>query len=376
MPAEIDIEKLKENSIQIFEDCLLPNGCLVAAPTHMPYYPKNAKSYMYSWPGRDAGFALASMILIGKDYYEPVLEWIWDRAEDFQHAVNKNYLGLIYRSYYPNGLLREYQFQPDQGATLIWSIYFKKELTQKPLTDLEEKIVNRLAQNYVRVWDEKLEDFTLSIEDLWEERGRQPGEGVLTYSIVACAKALAIAAQLLDDDECMKTAQSMKNVIHKYCFTSNESKTPRAFGGNGNLEVDYTIDGSLAGLVWPFNWDFPKEQLQKILYRIEQEITDPDFGVFRYPKDVYTGADGIHHANDGAGTWPLLTFWLSIAYKELGDEAKAKVYFELPFKHMAKPYFIPEQIFENKPNWEGIKPLLWSHAMAIFAAYKLGYLHT
>src|SRR3989344_551463 len=143
-----DIIKLKSTSIKVFNDCLLPNGCFVAAPSHMPYYPSGAKSYMYAWPGRDLGFSLAAMLLLGNDYYEQTLRWLWERAEDFKQAENPKFLGLIYRSYHPNGLIREHQFQPDQGATLIWSINFKHEYTNQPLTDLEEIIVNRLAQNY------------------------------------------------------------------------------------------------------------------------------------------------------------------------------------------------------------------------------------
>ena len=40
------IQKLFKSSKVVFKDCLLPNGCLVAAPSHMPYYPKFAKKYL------------------------------------------------------------------------------------------------------------------------------------------------------------------------------------------------------------------------------------------------------------------------------------------------------------------------------------------
>ncbi len=35
----------------------------------MPYYPKDAKSYLYCWPGRDTGFNLAAMLLLGEDHF-------------------------------------------------------------------------------------------------------------------------------------------------------------------------------------------------------------------------------------------------------------------------------------------------------------------
>lgn len=366
---EENLNLLRDSTIEVFNDCLLPNGCLIAAPTHMPYYPKDAKSYLYSWPGRDNGFNLAAMLLLGHDHYEPILKWLWERAEDFGTAAKPQHLGLIYRSYFPNGLVREHQFQPDQGATLIWSIHFKKELTKKPLTDLEEMIVNRIANTFARLWED--EQFTIPTEDIWEERGFMPGEGSFTYSIAACSKAMYLADELLNESAFKRRAEDMKNVLLKHIASSDVKGFPRAYGGS--LGTDKTIDGSLSGLVWPFNLDFNKERIQQTIDRIEDEILD-QYGVYRYPQDKYEGKASRYHKNEKAGAWPLLTFWLSIAYKELGDEQRAKRYFNLVLKNLEDRY-IPEQFFLGREkNWHGIKPLLWSHSMGILAAWKLGFL--
>src|SRR3990170_2546231 len=97
------LTRILHRSKEIFSDCLFPNGSLVAAPSHMPYYPKEAKSYLFCWPGRDAGFNLLGALRLGSDEYNPVLTWIWERQEDYREAIGKWREGLIFQSYHPNG---------------------------------------------------------------------------------------------------------------------------------------------------------------------------------------------------------------------------------------------------------------------------------
>lgn len=365
----IDIQKLKTVTKKVFNDCLLPNGCLVAAPSHMPYYPAHAKSYLYSWPGRDNGFNLLAMAHLGEDLYEPVLEWLWERAEDFKLANEPHISGLVHRSYFPNGIIRESQFQPDQGATLIWSIYEKNKLLKKDFSTLETDVINAIANGYKRTWNET--KFSINIEDLWEERELAIDYGNFTYSLSACAIAMHIAAKLLKDDSYDKISNQMRDSILEDISKIKTRHIPRHFGGM--LKNDFTTDGSLSGLVWPFNIGFNDAILNRTLKRIENRILD-ETGVYRYHNDQYEGGISVRKPDIEAGSWPLLTFWLSIAYSRMGNKDKALKYFELPFKYIGDDYLIPEQIFKDNSNWEGIKPLLWSHSMAIFAAQKLGLL--
>jgi GH15 family glucan-1,4-alpha-glucosidase len=368
MPA-FNKNKLIATSVKVFEDCLLPNGALVAAPTHQPYYPKEASNYLYVWPGRDSGFSLAAMLLVGKDYYEPVLRWIWERAEDFQSSADSSHEGILFRNYFVNGRIYLHYFQPDQNGTLLWSIGFKAKLKKEPLSELERLVAQKAAEALVRIWEK--DHFILPIEDLWEERSVKPTEGILTYSLASCAVGLKRAGELLNNNQFTQIAKEMRSVLDKYCWGEKENLIPRRFGGSLGEEV--VADGSLSGLIWPFNTGFPKKHLEKMVKRLEQDIVT-EFGVHRYPADSYEGAlDGGHnHKNEQAGAWPLLTFWLSLAYAELGYKKKAEYYFDLVFEKTEDEYF-PEQLFccEAVP-WEGVKPLLWSHAMALFAAWKLG----
>ena len=364
-----DIKALKQNAIAVFEDSLMPNGALVAAPSHQPYYPVDAKSYLYSWPGRDGGFSLAAMILLGKDYYTPVLSWLWNRVEDFHESHDPMMIGRIFRNYHVNGLMKRTAYQPDQAGTLLWSIGFKQEITGKTLTTLEKKVAKHLANGLIRVWEN--DRFCVSTEELWEERQLQPLEGIFSYSLAACATGLFAAEKYIHHTKAGVVAKQMRELLIARCWSKQQQHFPHSFGGTN---PEGMIDGSLPGLVWPFNVGFKKEELTQTLAAIENNITD-DHGVHRYPHDKYEGADSHNHTNEKAGAWPLLTFWLSIGYAELGDIKQAKKYFELPFKHIEDPRYIPEQLFccEVVP-WTGVSPLVWSHAMAVFAAWKLGLL--
>lgn len=100
-------------SQRVFGDCLLPNGCTVAAPSQMPYFPKSAKSYLHVWPGQDSGFIIARMQALGRDVREPLLAWLPERAESLREAK------LIYGEYHPSGSRRGPEWQPHQAGTLL-----------------------------------------------------------------------------------------------------------------------------------------------------------------------------------------------------------------------------------------------------------------
>lgn len=374
----MDVDLFKNSFKKVFYDCLLPNNALVAAPSHMPYYPSVAKSYLYVWPGRDTGFVLAAMLLLGEDHYEKMLTWLWERAEDFQDSNHEEYKGLVFRSYHPNGLIREHQFQPDQAGTILWSLHYKYKKTGK-LSEFEKLVTKHIADNISRLWDGDC--FTLPIEDLWEERGLLPSEGIFSYSMATVITGLNGASEILDTKLYKEKIDSMKNFLFKYCFECSDNIIPRYFGGSKGQ--DMILDGSMIGLVWPFDVGFDKVHLESTLKKIEDTLST-DLGVIRYPEDKYEGADSHIHINQKAGGWPLLGFWQAIAHSKLSDNQKARDIFDKQLDILAtnarirkngnaKASFIPEQIFEDK-KWVGVTPLLWAHAMEIFALNELSML--
>jgi GH15 family glucan-1,4-alpha-glucosidase len=371
MNKEQKIQKLVEKTKQVFKDCFLPNGCLVAAPTHMPYYPAQAKSYLYCWPGRDLGFNITGALYLGIDVFEQVLNWIWERAEDYKTSLTKWREGLLFKSYYPNGRLREPQFQPDQTGTLLWAIFEYGKTRKLPL--VAEKIIEKSTQGLIGVWDK--DHFKVFIEDLWEERIAHPRfKNNLTYSLAACSAGLEKANEIIPNKEAKIIAQEMNNLIEKEAYDKESGYFLRRFGGT--VPNDKNIDTSMLGLVWPFEIVKPTDpRMINTIKAIEENLTD-EKGIYRYKFDEYEGEieQTDLHYKMGAGAWPLLTFWMSIVQNKIGNREKAEKYFWLVLNQLSDDFLIPEQIFSQKDPRIGVKPLLWSHTMFIHAAKELKYI--
>jgi|GEM_PF-3172480 len=45
----MEIKKILEKSKEVFKNCSLPNGAIIAADANNPIYPKNVKWYGYVW---------------------------------------------------------------------------------------------------------------------------------------------------------------------------------------------------------------------------------------------------------------------------------------------------------------------------------------
>ncbi|GMR19375.1 MAG: hypothetical protein BMS9Abin34_512 [Patescibacteria group bacterium] len=365
------VHELVDATREVFHDCLLPNGCLIAAPAHMPYYPTRAKSYLFCWPGRDLGFSATAGLYIGVDVFEEVLAWIWERAEDYQTSLSEWKEGLLFRSYHPNGRMKETHFQPDQTGTLLWAIYEYSKSNKPP--PLAEKLIKKSAKGLAGVWDGN--QFKLFVEDPWEERIAHPRfKNNLTYSLAACAAGLNRANELVPNKRAALAARQMTSLIEKGAYDGKAGYFLRRFGGT--VGGDKNVDASLLALVWPFEIIRPDDsRMINTVAAIEETITG-ERGVYRYQFDEYEGeteASNLHYRM-GAGAWPLLTFWMSIVQNKMGNRKKAEEYFWLVLDRLEGDLFIPEQIFVKDDPRVGVKPLLWSHAMFIHAARELGYI--
>ncbi len=366
------INNLVNKSKEILRDCFLPNGCLVAAPSFMPYYPKEAKSYLSSWPGRDTGFSLTAGLILGKDYFPEVLTWLWERAENFQSApFHLNYSeGLILRSYYPNGRIREGSFQPDQNGTLLWAI--SEYSKNKKLSPLTEKVAEKLAGGLVKHWQASY--FSIPTEDLWEERIAHPNfKTNFTYSLAADSCGLFWAGKYFSRKAWQETSLVMKNLIDSFAFNNDSGYFLRRFGGT--IKPVAGIDASMLGLVWPFSLIDPSDKrIITTVAAIEEKLITRE-GIMRYEFDEYEGEMemGWFHFKQGAGAWPLLNFWLAIVLNKMDRKNDAEKYFWQVLDQIDDDLLIPEQLFPKKDPRVGVKPLLWSHMMFIHAAKELGY---
>ena len=350
------VAQLIEISATVYDACLLPNGCLVAAPSHLDVYPSSAKSYLYCWPGRDLGFALVAMETLGRDVRRPLLSWIWDRAEDFQQT------GLIYEEYHPNGPRRGVEWQPDQAGALLWALC--RQPNRADVT--ESNVVHKLGDGLASMWDGT--QFVVRHRDLWERRFASPRHHTnFAYTLAATATGLQLAAQTYGVDLWDRCALEMTAQLDE-SWSNAAGHYLRRFGPVGS---DANIDASLIGLAWPFDVGNNK-RVRATVAQVEGQLLS-SLGLYRYLFDGYDGEVERIGAElrQGAGAWPLLTFWLAIVLSRLGSRERALEIYQLGVKNIPPDGYIPEQVFPEGDVRVGVRPLLWSHMMFVLATQEL-----
>ncbi|HEU5425162.1 MAG TPA: hypothetical protein VFU72_16590 [Nitrolancea sp.] len=355
-----DVARVATSSLKVFDACLLPNGCLVAAPSHHPAYPARARGALFCWPGRELGFAITGMEALGQAVRQPLLSWLWDRADSFQET------GLLFEDYHVNGIRRGREWQPDQAGTLLWALCRAPDSWDR----LEAAVVRKLATALVGLWDGN--DFRARYRDIWQERYADPAYGThFPYSLAAAAAGLWLAAEVHGIQAWRVAAGQMAGRAADG-WNARLGQFMRRFGRSGN---DSNVDASLLGLIWPFSVVDDADRLHAIVESVEARLLS-EIGVFRYVYDSYDGeVDAFgEDLRQGAGAWPLLTFWLAIAHSRLGDQARALQTFQIGLEAVDQDGFLPEQIFPPGDARVGVKPRLWSHMLFALAAEELGLL--
>lgn len=350
------IDFLLKRSREVIQDAALENGAILAANTECSYYPPRATNYHFVWP-RDASFTCVAADLLNMPRIpERFFDWLTERPEDFKKE------GILYQKFAPNGKLAGRQFQPDQAGSVLWAIFehYRKDLDK---SRKYEVLIRRLADSLSHLWRGKY--FFLNTVDVWEESHRQTStemENNFAYSLAACARGLKLADKILGCQKWLEVAEQMIERIN-LAYDQKRGYFLRNFGKIS----DSNIDASLLGLVYPFRIIDPKDKrMVKTIKKIE-EVLAKDGGVHRYQFDYY---DGEGTAQEGGGAWPLLNFWMAIVQNKIGRKQKALSYYNWVLEKVEDDGYIPEQIFTDFR--QGIKPLVWSHAMFVIATYKLG----
>ncbi|MFH1030943.1 MAG: glycoside hydrolase family 15 protein [bacterium] len=386
----LKINKILETSKRVLYDVALPNGAIVAANTDHEYYPRTAKDYRYVWP-RDAAYVCVALDYLenanecemGRLYANPPIkgegktspnlslsrrgtesciqeryfDWLTERPEDFKKE------GLLWQNYSTNGRKESCQFQPDQMGTTLWAIWhhFKDNLSG---AYKYETLIRRIADGICSQW--KGSYFFKNTSDLWEDGKRKTStriENNFTYTLAACASGLEKALLIFPNNlNWEKASGEMRKKIDQ----SYDKKNKYFYRNYGKIS-DRNMDASLLGLVWPFEIVRADDiRMRNTVKKMEEKVVIYG-GVHRFEMDYY---DGEGTGYEGAGAWPLLNFWIAIYWAIAGDKKKAKKYFDWVINRMDDE-FIPEQIYDDFRDGQGIKPLAWSHAMFIVAFYKL-----
>jgi len=383
----MEIEKILEKSKEVFRNCSLSNGAIIAADVNNPIYPKDAKWYGYVWL-RDASFVCYACDLLKMyEISEKFLKWCLDYAEGLRE-------GIFAHKYFPNGriagdfdlglderelksekkkIIKNYlktkvfyiQFQSDQLGTLLWSIY---EHSKFRSIEQFKELIEILANGIRKYW--KKNCFSVPSFDLWEENIAFPKyRQVHVYSLASCIKGLECALKSKENENWKSTLKQMKRVFSKCLdYSKNLGYIPRVFG----KKIDTTIDSSLLAIAWPW------EQLQvndEIMIKTVENIlkeNETNGGIIRYKGDKYDGRIELADLKlEEGGAWPILNYWVSIYFYLKGEKEKALKYFNWVNEKSLNGY-LPEQIKDDKPA--SIIPLVWSHAMFVIAANFLGML--
>lgn len=361
MDRERKIRALLTTTREVLQDVALPNGAIVAANTDAPYYPREASDYRYVWP-RDASFVCLAADRLGLPIAEPFFRWLDEKPEDFRKER------LLYANYATNGRIGTLgqMFEPDQMGTVLWAIgEHARDTAERASTasaaSAFEPLVRRLADGLTAAWDHTA--FVPNAVDLWEAAERKTSTRIqnnFTYSLAACARGLLVADQLFPTAAWRETAGQMLHEIDEAYHPER-----KVFVRNQGKIVDWNVDASLLGLLWPFAVVEPTDRrFRETVARIEETIV-VDGGVHRFQFDYF---DSEGSAWEGGGAWPLLNFWLAIVQHRLGDDAKARAYYDWVLERVE--LYLPEQIF---PDFRiGIYPLAASHALFVLATEELG----
>ncbi|PIZ00265.1 hypothetical protein COY62_03485 [bacterium (Candidatus Howlettbacteria) CG_4_10_14_0_8_um_filter_40_9] len=351
------INHLLEISKKVLQDSSLENGAIVAANTDNNYYPKNVVDYRYVWP-RDAAFTIYSANLLGLyDIQKSFIKWLLERAEGFSE------MGILYQRYATNGARAQRmgdQYQPDQAGALLWALTENDNKTGKDY----RKTVQLLADGLCKNW--RGTHFDIQTHDLWEETSILPNkDNNLTYSLAASAYGLRNAYVILEEKKWLRASKEMVASIKNTRLDYYPKIIDKA--------VDTGIDASGIGLVWPFQSFEIDEKLLNSLKLVEKKLLTQE-GVHRYVGDEYDGMlEHMEFVDEGAGGWPLLTFWYIIGLSKIGREKEADELFKKYINNFKD--YIPEQVFDNKDQIS-VSPLVWSHAMFVIACKELGYLNS
>lgn len=355
MDRERKIRALLATSRDVLRDVALPNGAIVAANSDAPYYPREASDYRYVWP-RDASFVCVAADRLGLSLAEPFFRWLDEKPEDF---VKER---LLYANYATNGRLGTlgHVFEPDQMGSVLWALG-EHVRDRADGAAAFEPLIRRLADGLAAAWNHTA--FVPNAVDVWEGVERKTSSRMhnnFTYSLAACARGLLIADGFFPTADWRETAQTMLHTIDQAYH--HEAKT---FVRNQGKIVDWNVDASLLGLLWPFRiCEASDYRFRETVERIERALIVRG-GVHRFEFDYF---DSEGAAWEGGGAWPVLNFWLAIVYHQLGERAKALAAYDWVLERVET--YLPEQIFDDFRV--GIYPLAWSHALFVLATDELG----
>ena len=246
-----------------------------------------------------------------------------------------------------------------------------------------------------------------TLEEFWEEWGNKQHDavGAVLYKL---ADFEVKGRGMLRDNRDRKTVQTL---IHYICnveywhdpdsgmWEENEEVHASSVGAVlaalkkwqevGSMEVDQDAidrgqaalnallpreseskftDLALLSLIYPYNI-VDKGMARQILENLEYHLAK-DRGLMRYKFDHYYNKNDDGYSEEAE--WCFGLSWMAVAYKRVGDDAKAREYLEKATATVTKEGTIPELYFSNSNQANENNPLGWSESMYVVALYEVG----
>jgi GH15 family glucan-1,4-alpha-glucosidase len=127
-------------------------------------------------------------------------------------------------------------------------------------------------------------------------------------------------------------------------------------------------DLALLSLIYPYNVVNP-DMAHEIVANLEYHLAK-EKGVLRYKFDRYYNKNEDGYSEEAE--WCFGLSWLAIAFKRLGDEAKAREYLDKATATITKDGQIPELYFSHSNEANENNPLGWSESMYVAALCEVG----
>lgn len=377
-PAEApELEPLVRRSVLVLDQLAdAATGGIVAAPELDERFVESG-GYGFVWP-RDLAYVVLGLLAAGRgDAASAALRWL---------ARVQAPEGLWLHRYWTTG-----QLAPSWGLHQLDETGAALLAAEAAFWQLEDEALDAALWPCVRGGADFLASFLdpstglpKASVDLWEQH-----DGQHTYTAGAVAGGLRCAALAAERhepasarrfaDAAMRVAEAIERhlwdpALGRHRRAINVARADRRGAPPGQAyarelpypnrrvesvdAVDDRLDASLLGLAWPFS--SPRASAASVRSSVDAVATGlatAGGGLMRHEGDTYAGGN----------EWPLVTLWLALARRALGDDdAHARALRQAAGRRTPLD-LLPEQVSaEGRPVW--VLPLGWSHAMLLLAA--------
>lgn len=365
------VARLYERSLLVMRTQIDNDGAIIAA-NDSDNLQFNRDTYSYMWP-RDGALVAYALALAG---YSELTRGFFDfcasiiqREGYFLHKYTPS--GALGSSWHPWLMDNESQLpiQEDETALVIWALWhhYRRFRDIEFIKPLYRPLIKNAADFMLRYRDPDTK-LPLPSHDLWEER-----QGIHTFTVSAVYGGLMAAANFVEAfgqtdvaEHYRQGASEIRDAMDRYLYLPDEGRFARMinFRGDGEIEIDLTVDASLYGIFAFGAYEADDEKVTSTMQQVYEKLwckTDVG-GLARYEDDYY---HRVSHDVPG-NPWFITTLWLAQYYIA---KAKTKTELDAAVKIMEwvadrtlSSGVLAEQVnpYTNEPL--SVSPLTWSHA--------------